>query len=56
MGIGLTVVILLEVVVFTILGCAFWQHLGNIVKEAQKAEDRKQLRPERILRDFERGV
>ena len=56
MGTGLTLVILFEVVVFTILGVALWQHLGNIVKEAQKAEGRKQLRPERILNDFERGV
>ena len=56
MGIGLTIVILLEAGVFTILGCAFWHHLGNLVKEAQKAEGRKQLRPERILKDFERGA
>ena len=57
MGIGLTVVILIEVLAFSVLGCAVWTHLGKRMEEVQRAECRKELNPARIVNDFyaERG-
>ena len=57
MGIGLTVVIIIEAALFAGLGIAFWVHTGRLTEEAQRKECRKQLRPVRIINDFygERG-
>lgn len=57
MGIGLTLVVLAEVIVFTVLGYALWRTLGGKTRYDRKAENRKALRPERIVADFygERG-
>ena len=57
MGIGLTLVILAEVIVFALLGYALWRTLGGRTRSDRKAENRRVLRPERIIADFygERG-
>lgn len=57
MGIGLTLVILLEVIVFTVLGFALWRYLGGKTGSERRDENRKAMRPERIIADFygERG-
>jgi len=52
MGIGLTLVILAEVIVFTVLGCALWRSLGGRTKADRKQENRRAMRPERIVADF----
>ena len=57
MGTGLTAIVLIEVVVFIVLGCALWAHLGKRMEELQREECRKELNPARIVNDFytERG-
>ncbi len=57
MGIGLTLVILAEVIVFTVLGFALWRGLGGKTVSERRYENRKAMRPERIVADFygERG-
>lgn len=57
MGIGLTLVILAEVIVFTILGHALWRTLGGRTRADRKEDNRRAMRPERIVADFygERG-
>ena len=52
MGIGLTLVILLEVIVFTVLGAALWRALGGKTSADRKRENRRAMRPERIVADF----
>ena len=52
MGTGLTLVILVEVIVFAILGYALWRHLGGKTRAERRMENRRALRPERILNDF----
>lgn len=57
MGIGLTLVILAEVIVFAVLGYALWRNLGGRTVAERRDENRKAMRPERIVADFytERG-
>ena len=57
MGIGLTLVVLLEVIVFAFLGYAMWRALGGRTAANRKQENRRTMRPERIVMDFygERG-
>lgn len=57
MGIGLTLVILLEVIVFTVLGFALWRCLGGKTVSERRDANRRAMRPERIVADFygERG-
>ena len=52
MGIGLTLVILAEVIVFAVLGYALWRSLGGRTKADRKQENRRAMRPERIVADF----
>ena len=52
MGTGLTLVILLEAIVFSILGYALWRHLGGKTRAERRTENRRVLHPERILNDF----
>ncbi len=57
MGVGLTAVIVMEVIVFAVLGYALWRNLGGRTRADRKNENRRTLRPERIVADFygERG-
>ena len=57
MGVGLTLVVLAEVIVFALLGYALWRFLGGRTRADVKNENRRALRPERIVADFytERG-
>ena len=52
MGIGLTLVILAEVIVFAVLGYALWRNLGGRTVADRKEENRRAMRPERIVADF----
>lgn len=57
MDVVFALLILLEVIVFTVLGFALWRYLGGKTVSERRAENRKAMKPERIVADFygERG-